>query len=186
MISRIESVTTGAEERVMQALRARYEGDGFAFTEHPGAATLPDFFGGYVPDAVAVKGDDKIAIEVKPRRGAATEPALAAIDRLFEGRPDWRLHVVFTNPNPLQTLAIPLSSARTISDGVAEARALAAEGHMRAAFVMGWSQLEAALRLQRREAEGPGRVPGAVVETAAMYGLIDPDTARDLRVLIAW
>jgi REase_AHJR-like len=185
MISRIESVATGTEAQVMKTLRARYEGDGFVFTDHPRAATLPDFFGGYTPDAIAVKGDEKIVIEVKSRQRPSSEPVLTAVNRLFEGHPDWRLHIVFTNPDPLQELALPLPPLMAIRDGISEARTLIVEGHLRAAFVMGWSLLEAALRAQRREASGPGRPPSAVVETAAMNGLIDPDTARGLRDLIA-
>jgi len=185
MISRIESVETGAEARVMRNLRLRYESDGFAFTEQPGATALPDFFGGYRPDAIAVRGDERIAIEVKPRLAPTTAPKLAKIKRLFDGREDWRLHVVFTNPDALQALALPLSPPEAIRDRVAEARALVGAGHSRAAFLMGWTLLEAATRAKLREAAGPGRATGTVVETAAMHGLIDPETARGLRDLVA-
>lgn len=185
MISRIESVETGAEARVMKNLRLRYENDGFAFTEHPSAVALPDFFGGYLPDAIAVKGDDKIAIEVKPRLAPTTAPKLAEIKQLFDGRRDWRLHVVFTNPDPLQALALPLPPPGAIREGIAEARALAGAGHLRAAFLMGWSLLEAVTRAKLREAAGPGYATGTVVQTAAMRGLISPETARGLRDLIA-
>lgn len=183
MLPSLRSSDDGAERQFIETLRARYEKDGFTFQAEPGLDQLPDFLAGYQPDAVAHKSGQYVAIDV--RRGPGpSEPSLPAIRRLFDGHPDWRLHVAVMANDPLRTIAIRRADPAEIRAHDAEIRALYAAGHRRAAFVMAWALMEAALRLTRDEAAS-ANPPGTVVQALAMNGLIEPETERSLHALVA-
>lgn len=174
----------GAEEQFLEGLRARYEDEGFTFTVAPNSRELPDFLGFYIPDALAQKPGLNIAIEVKRQQTSATRQSLQKIRQLFEGHPDWQFNVVFMGADPLQPLTIPPAPPAMIRARMDEVRALNSEGHRRAAFVMAWSLLEAALHSVGAETTSKPRTPGTVVQTLAMNGYIDPEMERRMRSLI--
>ncbi|MGD9885271.1 MAG: HepT-like ribonuclease domain-containing protein [Reyranella sp.] len=84
----------------------------------------------------------------------------------------------------MKTPTIPASSIPDIRRRVEETRALMIQGQPRAAFVMAWSLLEAALHRIDSEKGARPRTPGTVVETLAMLGRIDPTLERRVRPLI--
>lgn len=184
MTSEAVSWEQQTERRFIESLRARYEGEGFAFTVEPEAAKLPDFLRSYRPDALAQKAGHNVAIEVKRRPGPSTDRALKDIRRLFEGHPDWQLHVVFMGTDQLQSITIRAAEPARIRSLVSEVRRLIAVGHSRAAFVMAWSLLEAALRSREGETTSRPRTVGTVVQTLAMNGYIGPDVERRMRDMI--
>jgi hypothetical protein len=184
MASYAQDLERDAEARVIDRLRTRYQEEGFAFTEHPTRAELPEFFGSYIPDALARKPGQNVAIEVKRRPGPATEIGLKDLQQLFAGRPDWQLQVVFTGADPLQSEAIPAVSTTVIPAEINEIRALASQGHVRPAFVMAWSALEAALRALDAGRETGPLTPGTIVQAIAMNGYIDPEMERRMRNLV--
>jgi len=173
-----------AKREFLEALRARYEKEGFTFTTYPYAAKLPDFLGSYVPDALAQKPGHNVAIEVKSQKTPSTDRTLRNIRRLFDGRSDWQFRVVFMGTDPLQSLTIPTAGSDTVRTRVKEVRALIAEGHLRPAFLMAWTLLEAALRTHYGEGTSRPRTPGTVVQTLAMNGYIEPEVENRLRTLI--
>jgi len=172
------------ERQFLEALRPRYEAEGFAFTTSPRADDLPAFLGKYVPDAIARKPDVSIAIEVKRHQSPTTQASLKQIQGLFEGRKDWRLQVVYMGEEPLQHIRIHPSSIDDIRRRMGEIRALCAQSQHRAAFVLAWSLLEAALHSQSGESAGRALTPGTVVQTLAMSGFIEPELERSARSLI--
>jgi hypothetical protein len=185
MASHARSLEKETEAQFIEGLRDRYEEQGFTFTVHPARASLPDFLGSYIPDAVAQKPGRNIAIEVKRRSGPDTERALRDIRRLFDGRPEWQFQVVFMGADPLQSMTIPTVTTASIRPRINEIRALIVQGHLRSAFVMAWSILEATVRaLDGRGETGP-LTPGTVVQTLATNGWIEPEMERRMRDLIA-
>ncbi len=184
MTSDAQYLESETEDQFIERLRARYEENGFTFIVHPERAKLPDFLGSYIPDALAQKPGHNVVIEVKRRPTGSTERALKDIRRLFDGCPDWQFQVVFMGADPLQPVTIPAAGTAAIRSRVSEIRALMVEGHLRSAFVMAWSLLEAALRNSSREiATGP-LTPGTVVQTLAMNGYIEPELERRMRDLV--
>ncbi len=171
------------ERHFIETLRARNEQAGFAFQADPTPEQLPDFFGEYRPDAVARKHGQNVAIDVRHGPGPS-EPPLPAIRRLFDGHPDWRLHVAFMASDPLQAITIPQADPARIRAQIAEIRALDAAGHHRPAFIMAWALLEVALRASSEDAGGASS-PGTVVQALAINGLIERETERALRSLVA-
>lgn len=174
-----------AEAQFLEDLRGRYESQGFTFVVEPRKGELPDFLGTYIPDALARKPGQNVAIEVKRRKTPSTERTLRDIRRLFEGHSDWQFHVVFMGgEDPLQSVAIPASVPAAICARINEVRALADQGHRRAAFIMAWTLLEAALRAMDAELGNSPRTPGTVVQRLAMNGYIGPELERRIRGLI--
>ncbi|GJD61324.1 hypothetical protein MPEAHAMD_1464 [Methylobacterium frigidaeris] len=172
-----------AERHFIETLRALCEQAGFAFQIEPAPDQLPDFLGDYRPDAVARKPMRNFAIDVWSGPDPS-EPPLPSVRRLFDGHPDWHLHVGFMASDPLRAIVIPGADPAQIRAQAAEIRALHAAGHRRPAFVMALSLLEAALRVQSEDADGTNP-PGAVVQALAMNGLIEPETEHALRPLVA-
>lgn len=173
------------EGEFIESLRARYEEEGFTFTAHPEATSLPGFLGSYVPDALAQKTGRNVVIEVKRRQTPSTEHALRDIRRLFEGRSDWQFHVFFIGADPLRSIIIPSAGPEAVSSRVEEVRSLIAQGHLRPAFLMAWSLLEAALRTLDSDTTDRPRTPDTVVQTLAMNGYIEPEKEQHMRALIS-
>jgi hypothetical protein len=173
-----------SETEFLESLRSRYEAQGFSFAIAPALSTLPRFFGSYRPDATASKPGQNVAIEVKQHQSPSVQTRVRELRRLFEDRPDWQLHVVYMNAGPLQSIIIPAPSPHAIRTQIDEVRSLSSQGHRRAAFVMGWSLLEAALQSVDDARTSRPRTPGTVVQTLAMNGLISPQSEEQLRALI--
>jgi len=173
-----------AERDLLASLRRQYESEGFSLEMAPDRKDMPDFLGSYVPDAVARKGNEYLAIEVKRSRSPATEHSLRQIRALFEGHPNWHFVVAYVAEDPQKTLTIKASELPAIHRQLDDIRALAEKGYCRAAFILGWSLLEAALLIVEAEQEARPRTPGSVLQTLAMLGRIGPETERRLRPLI--
>lgn len=169
------------DAQVVEGLRARYEDAGFTFDASPKPADLPDFFGDYIPDALARKLGVNVAIEVKGRRAGSAERQLQTLRRLFEGRPDWRFHVVYSPSDEAQhSPPLPVVGAAAIRSRAAEARILAAQGHRPWALVMAWSLMEASLRLRNGEPEGRAHSSLSVLQTLAENGFVEQESFRQL------
>jgi uncharacterized protein YutE (UPF0331/DUF86 family) len=173
------------EKDFIESLRARYEDEGFTFTAPPDVEMLPDFLGSYIPDALAQKPGRNVVIGVRRRRSPSTERALRDIRRLFEGHADWQFHVAFMGADPLQSATFPSAEPETIRSRAKEVRILITQGHLRPAFLMAWSLLEAALRALEGEATDRPRTPGTVVQTLAMNGYIEPEMEQRMHALIS-
>jgi hypothetical protein len=180
-----QTVWHGGETAFLQTLRRRYEAEGFTFTVSPDQAMLPAFLGSYQPDAVAWKPGMNIAIEVKRHQSAETQRRLQDIRRLFDGHPDWQFSVVFTGSGDFEGAPIPVAPPAAVRGRMEEVRTLVGYGCYRAAFIMAWALLEAALR---SVGENRGIKPfssGTVVQVLAMNGYIGPDMEPRLRTLVA-
>ncbi len=173
-----------AEVEFLEGLRTRYENQGFSFTIAPDRSALPDFLAPYAPDAIAQKSGQNVAIEVRRHQSSSSQSRLQEIRRLFDGHPNWQFHVVYMSSGPLQSVTIPPATPAAIRSQLDEVRELRSRGHQRAAFVIVWSLLEAALQsMDDYEASKP-RTPGTVVQTLAMNGFISPEVEQRLRALI--
>lgn len=184
MGSAAQAIPHQAEAEFLKGLRSRYEDQGFTFTIAPDRSVLPAFLASYVPDAIAQKSGQNVAIELKQHQSPAGQRSLQEIRRLFEGHPDWQFHVVYMNSGPLPSITIPPASPAAIRGRMDEVRTLSKDGHQRAALVIAWSLLEAALQSVDGDAASKPRTPGTVVQTLAMNGFISADTERGIRELI--
>lgn len=171
-----------AETAFLENLRPEYEERGYRFVVHPRPSELPVFFATYVPDAVALRADDNVAIEVKSRETAASQQSLLRIRQLLEGQPGWQLRVAHVGREG-SARQLPVSTRESVSERVRDVERLLESGDIRAAFVIAWSLLEAALNSARPNADKRPRTPGTVVQTLAMEGLISEQMEVSLRPL---
>jgi uncharacterized protein YutE (UPF0331/DUF86 family) len=175
----------GAERTVLERLRERYEREGYRFYPHPPNELLPPFLEQYRPDAVALKGDGGVVIEVKAHRGVRSDVRLSEVARLFRENKNWRFSIVNVEDFPPEP-DIEIFPAESIETELARVEQLAQEGQLRAAFVLAWGTLEAAARALLSEYLEDKTRPMSPVELSEMlarYGLIDNDSAAGLRNL---
>lgn len=169
---------------LLASLRRQYEAKGFSFKMEPDLRGLPDFLGSYVPDAIARKAGENVAIEVRKSRSRAGEFSLQQIRSRFDGHPDWTFAVAYAAEDPLKTLTIKPAAVPAIRRQLADVRALITQGQSRAAFLLAWSLLEATLLNIEGEQEARPRTPASVLQGLAMLGRIEPETERRLRSAI--
>ncbi|EKF58165.1 MAG: hypothetical protein ACK4HG_15915 [Agrobacterium albertimagni] len=174
---------TDADELPIDRIREAYVKQGFRFIEHPGSEELPSFFGGYRPDAVALKTGQNVAIQFMQSRKGQQGLSFEAISRLFVGQPDWRFVVSYGGADPQASSALPIASEAAIRKQLNDLRDLGQKGQRRAAFVMGWSLLEAALHRVDEDADHRPRKPGTVLESLARLGYLSPEREVQLRPL---
>lgn len=175
----------GAEAALLEALRPEYEGRGFTYVIAPSDDLLPPFLKGLQPDAIARAPDRNVAVVVKRPRDRPGAVGIAEMQRLFADRPDWRFRVIVPSSDPLDALVIGEATPDAIRKRRDEVRSLALGGHGRAAFVMAWALLEAALRFTKGEARGRAQSVADVIQSLAMAGSVDAATERRLRGLVA-
>ncbi|MBO9695913.1 MAG: hypothetical protein J7499_06925 [Sphingopyxis sp.] len=169
---------------LLASLRRQYEARGFSFEIEPGPQGLPDFLGSYVPDAIARKSGENVAIEIRKNRSRANELSLQQIRSRFDGHSDWTFAVAYAAADPLKTLTIKPAAVPAIERQLEDVRTLTAQGQSRAAFLLAWSLLEATLLNVEGEEEARPRTPASVLQGLAMLGRIEPEAEHRLRSAI--
>lgn len=173
-------IAADLERRVLELLRQQYEDEGYEFRVRPEAESLPDFMEDYVPDAIAVKGQMGVAIEVKGRRMLSTERRLREVGKRFRDQRDWQLRVVYADE--FETGLPGTSGEPEIRIDLGSAENLLGMNETRAALVMAWSALEAAVRLiARRTGEKPPRNAREAIEALEHLGILPFESADELR-----
>lgn len=174
----------GTERDVLASLQRQYEAAGFSFEIEPGPQDTPDFLRPYVPDAIARKSGENVAIEVKSSQSRSNEIKLQRIRSRFDEHPDWTFSVVYIAEDPLNALLIRAVAASKIRHQLAEIHILKDQGHIRAAFLLAWTLLEATLLNIEGGQEARPRGPASVLQELAMLGRIAPETERRIRPMI--
>jgi uncharacterized protein YutE (UPF0331/DUF86 family) len=167
------------EETLLESVLPRYIADGFTVVRHPSPAVLPSFMGNYRPDAIALRPNKKIAIEVK-RDLLSTQTYFRAISQLFDQHPDWELRVYYL-PEFSQERNLKPPSEGAIEGATEEIANLKAAGHFAAATMMAWATLEAIGRALLPEKLTRPQPTGQLVEVLASEGLVTPSEADVLR-----
>src|ERR1017187_5093591 len=135
------SVFGSSEAEVIESLLPRYEAEGFDVYVNPSPSILPPFMQAYRPDAIALKKDKKIAIEVV---GSATssEQKIKALQSLFADHDDWELRVFYAAPIASNKL-LEIASIPAINESIQRVIDLREAGHLLPALVMAWATFEA-------------------------------------------
>lgn len=177
----MSSTDSQREAAVLQSLRPHLEAEGFEVFLHPSRTMLPPFLHAYHPDAIALKGDKKIAIEVMTRAGHA-EAKLERLRELFLGHGDWELRIIYA-PHRLPEQDIPVPSRDMIEDQLRRIMTAFEDVGPAASLLLAWAAFEAAARSVLPEDLGRPQEAARVVEVLASGGYITPDEADALRQL---
>ncbi len=175
-------ISESTEADVLQALLPKLEEEGYAVYLHPNRALLPSFLKDYAPDAIALRADKNLVIEIVLRQADDNKDRVQRIAKMFEGQDKWELRVYWGGPTEPQT-TLQVQTPEQIKARVAQLRALGDEGHLEPALLLGWATFEALARAtMSREFERP-QSPGRIVEILAREGHITPTEADRLRQL---
>ncbi len=91
------SILGSSEAEVMESLLPKYQAEGFDVYVNPSPSILPPFMQAYRPDAIALKKDKKIAIEVVGSN-ARSDQKIQTLQSLFADQSDWELQVFYASP----------------------------------------------------------------------------------------
>ena len=173
--------TATAEAELLAGVLSQYEAEGFEVFVRPTSAMLPAFLKGQRPDAVAIKPERKIAIElVRARDGGAGK--VQRLRQLFGGHPDWELRVYYVAPRS-PTGAIEIVPRSSIDGAIQQAFELRAAGQLLPALLTGWATLEATARALIPDQFERAQPAERLVEGLASEGFLTPEEADLLRTI---
>jgi hypothetical protein len=172
-------VSSTLERDALDAAERRLTEQGYTVVRQPLSESLPNFLGGWEPDAIATGKHPNLLIEVIVGRGAANVEAtkVKQLQQLLEGQADWRLEVVYAAPST------PLPSASTlhaIRTRYQEIRRLAPLDRP-ATLVMAWALLEAAARAAMPDRAAKPLTPATTAELLTSLGRVTQADADRLR-----
>jgi len=169
------------EAAVLENIVPQLEAEGFEVYARPSAHLLPAFMRGYSPDAIALREDRKLAIEVL-RKGVSSKGRLDKLRELLTGHRDWELRVYWISPSNTPK-AIETASRKDIERAITSIEALTGEGMLAPALLMSWATLEALGRALLPETFPRPQTPGRLLEVLAGDGYVTPTEADQLRQL---
>jgi uncharacterized protein YutE (UPF0331/DUF86 family) len=162
----------------MRRLMSELQAEGYEVYLEPTTSILPTFLHNFRPDAIAIKGDKKLIIEVVTSQ-TAQQKKTRVLANLVSLHPDWELRII-----PISTAeSLQAQSAERIERVINEVRELHQSGHVSAALILAWATFEAiARRLVPGTFDKP-QTPGRIVNILAQEGYVGPADADRLRSL---
>lgn len=165
-----------------QGVAERYRANGYSVTLQPPPEMLPASVRSYRPDFVAVRGDERVAVEVKHGADIRANKQLLRIAEEFRRVPGWRFDLVVVGPNQESAVAPPLLTKRACAERLLSADRIAIEVRdYAAAVILLWTVFEAAIRAKTDEADRTRVLsPQRIAKEALSLGMI---TDREWEVL---
>jgi hypothetical protein len=175
--------TSENESHILDELQFKYESQGFQFVRTPQRGALPSFFEGYIPDALARKGNETVVIEVKST-GGPLKDHLGRIAERIQREPGYKFAFVIAQPEH-GTVISPSSDRHDVLKRIASAQDLSNSGDLGGALLLAWSALEAAVRRQLREDTSAVRKAlsaSALVSALISFGLVEEEDKEKLDI----
>ena len=169
------------EAAVIETVLPTLEAEGFEVFVQPSRTMLPAFLKAYRPDAIALKGDRKIAIEITSS-SSATKAKVDRLRQLFSKHPDWEFRVVYDSRRSIDE-TIPVASKGLIEEHLKKIEEGLDSMGPAAALLTAWALFEAAGRSLIPASLGRPQTPARLVEALASDGYVTPDEADTLRRL---
>jgi uncharacterized protein YutE (UPF0331/DUF86 family) len=171
------------EAAVLENIVPQLEAEGFEVVTRPSRHRLPAFLQSYSPDAIALRKDRNLAIEVLSK-GASSAKNLDKLRDLLAGHLDWELRVYWVSPSNTPRPIEP-ATPKDIEQAITTIEQLRDEGLLAPALLMAWATLEGIGRALLLEKILRPQTPGRLVEVLAAEGCITPTEADRLRALVA-
>ena len=167
-------------EEIVQIYREK----GYDVLIEPQGDQLPDFLQAFRPDLIVHKGDEHIVVEVRTRGQVSDFPQVNELAKAVKNEADWRFQLVLLGPE--NSLSVAGASPFTIEEirlKIKEVAFLVENGHLEAAFLMGWSLVEATLRVLavKEGIESETATPDYLLKQMTFEGLIARETYHDLK-----
>lgn len=174
------SVLGNSEAEVIESLLPRYRAEGFDVYINPSPSILPPFMQTYRPNAIALKKDKKIAIEVVVSTNG-NDRELRSLQSLFADHTDWELRVLYAS-SATAAKSLEIASTSTITKSIERIVELEQGGHSLPALVMAWAALEAIGRALLPDQFQRPQTTARLVEVLGSEGYITPEEADTLRM----
>jgi hypothetical protein len=168
------------EAEVLRGLIPELEAEGYDVFVRPRPPLAPAFLGGFQPDAIAIRADKKLVVEVVSRPG--TDKKLEQLSGLLKGQPSWELRVILVSPTTVPEV-LEVQPLAAIRQRITEMRKLAEESHLGPALLLGWASFEAASRSLQSDEFKTAQTPGRLIDVLAGDGYLTPTEADQLRSL---
>lgn len=173
---------TVTEAEILQALVPELEQEGYSLYVHPHRTLIPQFLGGHVPDAIALRDDKNLVIEIALRKTVERTEQIRRLSELFEGQDKWELRVYWGGPTELRA-TLATQRTETIRARIDEVKELRAKNFVGPALLLAWATFEALSRLLMSKEFARPQTPGRLVELLAREGYVTPTEADRLREL---
>ena len=138
--------TLGSES--ISSVAERYRQRGYEVVFEPDPSLLPKEAKSLQPDFLAIKGDERIVVEVKYQQNLLAYPALMRLADVLRRIPGWRLDVVILEQPRKPVQPQPLSVADVKRRLNAADRVAQETADYSAALLLVWTAIEAILRDQ--------------------------------------
>ncbi len=184
--SNYHSETMDFEHELEQVAR-QYRDEGYVVLLHPGADQLPAFAADFGVDLLAVRGEEKVLVQVKEDRASLeADPAIPRRAEIVSANPGWSYDLVLLHgQSPIERIARRFGepSLEQINLMLEEAQRASQAGALHAGFVLAWAGIEAALRrlAQKVGLQSKGEAqPGLLVRELYVTGNVSPEDYRFL------
>jgi hypothetical protein len=131
-LSGLDMSQAASEAMLLESVLPDLEVEGLEVFAHPSPPILPAFMRDYSPDAIALRSDKKLAIEVL-REGAPSDRRLSRLRELFSEHKDWELRVYLVSPSNVRR-AIDGVSRDVIEQSIKATEELAVAGRTNPLF----------------------------------------------------
>ncbi|TDH38153.1 hypothetical protein E2A64_03240 [Pseudohoeflea suaedae] len=169
------------EMDVLEQLLPQLRADGYDVYLHPNKPLIPGFFEDFTPDAIALRGDRNLAIEV--RGGSSSEAKkLRSIQERFVGHNDWELRVIWL-PSDGAEVAFEVYGPEKLKLRLKQIEKLVSDGQFEPALLLAWATFEATARAVAAHRFTRPQTPGRIVQELAASGVLTPTEADQLRKL---
>lgn len=156
---------------VVKDLRER----GFNVITNPRDADLPEFLTGYRPDIIAVRGDERLVIQIASKASLQKPSDIEKFARAVQSQKGWSFEIVLTNPKQEDVPSDQETSRQTLTRKLNEAHELATNNFHEAAALLGWAIFESAARISMGREQpnaSPQIPPSALIRQLYAYGII--------------
>lgn len=167
--------------QVLEQLLPQLQAEGYTVYLEPSRQLLPAFMEGYTPDAIALRGDKNLAIEVIVE-GPSSKAKEERLHNRFDGRKDWELRVFYVRP-AIRRDELPAMGNDAIDSSIASLEGLISSGLLPAASLIAWATFEALSRALIPEKFTQPQTPARLIEVLATDGVVTPSEADLLRKL---
>lgn len=169
------------EQQILRNEVLELEADGYQVFVSPSRELRPAFFGDFVPDAIALRSDKKLAVKVV-NRSAASNGQYSRISDVMRTEKPWELRLIFID-TARKPVPVDVQNVAAIRSKQDELQTLGAEGHFTIAMLLAWATIEAAARRLDPHKFRVPQTPGRIVQELAGEGYLTPDEADFLRGL---
>ena len=173
-----------SEQQRIQKVGQVYRDKGYDVLMEPQGNQLPDFLQTFQPDLIVHKGDEHIVVEVRTRGQVSDFPQVNELAKVVRNEAGWKFELFLLGPENsfFMNGASPLT-VEEIRSKRKEVALFFQNGHLEAAFLMGWSLVEATLRVLavKEGIEGEAATPDYLLKQMTFEGIIARETYHDLK-----